>query len=403
MKLRINVEQGWYQLTLAIWCFFEVLTQSNLASFLGIDIDLVNTAVTSLVLVSIVCYCIFGQTYEKQELYIISIITIFIIIATLKSGINTVMSAWIFIVAGKNLNFCKMVKIVYRALLFSMLIVIGMYLMGFIKEYTYYRNDIVRHSLGFSHPNGLGMRIFQLVACRFYIRWNRLNLLDALLTLLMAIFTYQVTNSQTATICIILLMLITLVVKIVLNKWENAKSKVGTYLWLGGCIIGVLDVVLTYTDVQRYKILHTINLFVSSRFSEGHKVLNMYGVSLFGQKIYVSKAERALVGIKQNLFLDSGYMTLLVRMGLVVFIIVIIGYFYNFYRHRSICSIAVILFVYSVYGIMESGLFQLTQNIFLLTFAWTLYPQKCIDGLTTVANEYRTRYISKGKQLYELN
>ena len=106
---------------------------------------------------------------------LIAAITIFVAISTILSGQKTIMSSWMFIVAAKDADLDKIIRIAYKILLIMLAIIISICLLGFIENVTLMRGNVERFSLGFSHPNQLGLRIFQLIACQCYVYRYRLR------------------------------------------------------------------------------------------------------------------------------------------------------------------------------------------------------------------------------------
>ena len=82
-----------------------------------------------------------------------------------------------------------------------------------------------------------------------------------------------------------------------------------------------------------------------------------------------------MVGIHTSLYLDSAYCNLWLRFGIIMMILFIIAYFllYNKVKHTPV--LVMILFVYSVYGVMEAGLIQMRNNVFLLLFSYLIYSK----------------------------
>lgn len=384
MKIKIGKRQTekWYYFTLGLWFFFEIITQANVTKIFGIDIYILDDLVTGIVLLCTVLICILGQKYSKREIILIIIITLLILIATINSHVNSLISAWMFIVASKNINLHKTVRIVFKLLFLATLLIIGLSLLGIIPENIMYRNGNIRHSLGFSHPNQLALRIFQLAACYCFLRWNEFGIGDIGIISFLLIFIVKVTNSQTAAICTVLLLILTAFAKWSNRRFTNANVILGTVYWWIGVGTAFSSVFLTLINAKEYSILRTVDQILSARFSEGYKVYRLYGVSLFGQRIFVTPEERILVGLHTRLWLDSAYCNLLLRFGIIIFCVFCIAYFCTFYSMKNIPIMAVLLLVYAIYGVMEGSLIQLTHNVFLIALAWTIYKDKSIDELS---------------------
>lgn len=106
-----------------------------------------------------------------------------------------------------------------------------------------------------------------------------------------------------------------------------------------------------------------------------NKVYLLYGIPVFGQKVFISEAERELVGITYDLYLDNGYMALLIRYGILVYGIFSVCYLSAmiFLYRKKQWYLLIILFIYALYGVMENGNYRITHNIFLFSFGSILY------------------------------
>ncbi len=369
-KIRIP---DYYMCVLIFWFGTEFLLGTTLKSFLGVSTEFLNQLqayiVLGLVLIQIVAF----QNYTVKEIVMIATVSVLIIIAVIRSGEIVLMSFWVFVIAGKNIDFDRVVRMIYRMCWILTIFVIALYYIGVLEDYTVYRGTIFRSSLGFSHPNMLGQRLFLLVACHFYLRFHTLDLRDYLLAVAACIFCYVVPNSQTAVI-----LLLAMIVGIFIYK---IFQRMGKELWfMGGLIVAsagcnVISILLSSIDVRKNQTLWLLNVLLSRRFSACHTILQLYGVSWFGQKVYITANERALVGIKQALYCDNAYCSILVTYGIIVYALFSCIYLYNMYLQIKKQKVALVFFLFliSVYGIMEHTLFALSANIFLLTLKDVIY------------------------------
>ena len=161
-----------YLFIFALWYSSEILYNSTLKNIMGLSIARFSDITTWIVFGLLLVQILFFQTYTKRELLIIVSITIPIVIATVLSGQRTFMSAWMFIVAARNVEFRRIIYAAYKILLIMIPMIVLLCLLGIIDNRILMRGSVRRFSLGFSHPNQLGLRIFQLVACYCYVKWK---------------------------------------------------------------------------------------------------------------------------------------------------------------------------------------------------------------------------------------
>ena len=105
------------------------------------------------------------------------------------------------------------------------------------------------------------------------------------------------------------------------------------------------------------------------------------------------------MGVVDKLFLDNGYMALLLRYGIVAYCIFSVCYFFTmiYLRKKNQYYLLTILFVYALYGVMENGVYMVTHNIFLILFGNLLYQKVLEPGNSEIDNCSSIRYMIKGR------
>lgn len=325
---------------------------------------------------------IFFQKYELQEVYIIILITIPIVISAALSAFFSLLSTWMFIVAAKESEFDKIVRIAYKILLIMIPMVILLHFLGFIDDYILVKNGMVRHSLGFSHPNVLGLQVFQLVACHCYINRKKIRVIDLIYLLIAVLFVYFV-PSQTSYICMAVLFLV-LIINMIINKCRKIFLDIYmNCLFALTILFNFFSVLWSFIGVEWSPILIKINNFLSGRFSWCHKVFQIYGVSFWGQRIYVSTAERSQAGLStyEKLYLDNAYMTLILITGIISYVVFILLYYISmmYFEKRKYTVLFIIFTTYALYGVMERGLFLTTNNIFLVGISNVVFGKEILE------------------------
>ena len=359
------------------WYATEILFNTTLESFFGIPISQLNSIVNYIVLIFLIIQISFFQIYRKKEIIIITCISIPIIVAAAKSTNFSLLSAWMFIIASKKSDFDEIVDIAYKILCVMIPLVMICCFIGIIEDYTGVRNEIVRHSLGFSHPNQLGLRLFQFMACYLYRKKSMLKFYDFFVPIVIMIFTYLIPNSQTAYICMLILILLLFVYIIGEQYSQSILSIYGKALIVFAVLFNALSVSWSIINVRGNPILYQIDLWLSRRFSACYRVFQLYGISLLGQRVYIFEEERKVVGIIGKLYLDNGYMALLLRYGIIVYGVFSVSYIFAMLhmKKRNQYFLLIVLFVYALYGVMENGIYMVTHNIFLISFGNILYEK----------------------------
>lgn len=371
----MNNREVWILLTFAIWLMVEILFDTTIEFIFGISKDVINSIMNIVVTAMLLVQIVLLQTYKRKELIIIAILTLLFLISAVNSHYLTLISTWLFIVAVKDMDYRQLILLAKRILQILIPFVILLYFIGVIDDYTMYRGTELRQSLGFSHPNRLGSYIFQWVACSVYMTEEKdVNVLKFLFYGLLALFIYLVPNSQSAFICLILLLVGIFLFQMMKSR-KNRQKILAVACMVGTAAANLGSVVLSLLDLERHPFWKQADRLLSIRFSAGHRVYELYGMKWLGQMVYVTEAEREAVGITETLYLDNSYMTLLIRYGILVYLLFTVSFLlllWKVYKGEEY-KLLIILTVYSVYGIMEKCVYVLGMNAFILTMRMLLY------------------------------
>ncbi|WP_026491280.1 hypothetical protein [Butyrivibrio sp. XPD2002] len=363
----------WYYLTFVLWFGSEIFFKSTLEYINEMPKSVYEDRVTVLVSIMLVVQIVFFQSYTKYDMAIISSITALVLIATINSGFQYLLAAWLFIVASKKCHLKQMAKVAFVVLTVGIVFVIFLYKINYIPDYVMYRHGMPRHSLGFAHPNQLGLRVFQWILCFSYAFWDSFGLAHFTVVGVVGYWMHRVTDSQTATICVLAYITLILILKILERKESNLIDYVNVILRIGSALIGILSILFTVVDIRLIPTLGLIDQLISRRFYWAHKVYKRFGSSLLGKKFSTAAVENGIIRIRARMYFDNGYANLWLRFGTIIFVLFIVGYYLLMKKNAKNRLLLVILFIYSIYGIMEAGLVQLTHNVFLLAFAQVIY------------------------------
>ncbi|WP_022760887.1 hypothetical protein [Butyrivibrio sp. AD3002] len=372
---------------LSIWFSTEIIFNTNLEYVFWWKKTYVNALVKYICLALLVVQIIILQHYNAKEMILLTALSIPMVLGTLNSDYNIMISTWLFIVASKYIDFDKFARIAYIALILMMLLVFYLYFFGWIDDTTIFRGNLLRHSWGYTHPNWLGIRVFQIILLHCYIRRDKLFFIDYAVVFLGAWFVDRVPNCKTAYYALIFFLVALLFGKL-MDCFEDGDTFFAKVLILIAIVSNIVSVVLSVINVKAYPVLKAFDTFMSKRFSWCHKTLKYYGITLFGRNIELYT--RRMNSLVRKFYVDTAYMAILIRYGIVVFCIFSILYIcamIYLFRARNYFLI-LIMSLYAVYGIMENTFFSMNQNIFLLLLAFPLYQKKAL---------VESKYIKKQK------
>lgn len=377
------------QFVIALWFGSEVLINSNMEKIYIIEMTTINDIMSYAVLVLLGIQIFILQDYQVRELLGLFLISLPVVIGTINSGHNILMSTWLFVLATKYVDLDKVVEIHYYVLVIMLVILFTLFGMGFIKDVVLYRGSIVRHSFGFSHPNFLGMRVFQLALARAYIRRKNISAIDYLFVIAAIWFVYKYPNCKTAYYALTVFLIFMIIYKAI-GVIENGREVLLIAMGIMAGLVNISCIVLSIINVKSHSILSKIDKVMSYRFSLCHDVYRKYGLSLLGQNIDMVGYIRGVIGRKY--YMDIAYTTLLERYGIIVYIIFSVVYMMSIYwaYKYSKDMLMIVLCMYSIYGIMEPNYFSLSYNIFLIALSYPLYSkQYSVESFARVKPKYR--------------
>lgn len=386
-----------------LWYVNEFICGTTLKAVFGIPTGWIDSMVKYLTLGLLLIQIAFGQTYKKKEFTWIGIISVPFIITAAVSGNYSLLSAWMFVIAAKDVDFDKIVKAVYRILYVMIPLTIILRFAGVMEEFTKPRGEAVRYSLGFSHPNQLGIVLFQFVVCHCYLHRKKLKITDYLLIVAVILFIYIAPNSQSAYLSIFAF----LILSIFCGECQKHSLKIadiyGKVILLFAFLLNVVSIFLSVVDIRLFPLLWKMDALISNRFATSYNTFQIYGIKIWGQKVFLYEEERIQAGMADGagrLYLDNSYMTLLIKYGVISYLIFSIAYLLlmDYFRKKEQYFMVTVLFMFALYGVMENCMFSAFHNVYLLAFAQMLYGKLGEEKGGLPSSKFFAAILERGKR-----
>ncbi len=316
----------------------------------------------------LVIYIFIFRKYTLKGWLLISCISVILFLSARRSSLYDVFYAFLFIVSSKKEYIKKAIKMAAVLLIAYIIITLLCAFSGIINNSLYYRgNGMVRYSLGFPHPNQVGFRIFIVVSSIIWLREGRLRIYDYAFILITILLTWYVINSRTSCFCIILITFVSLFSQKYRDSKYASKKNLLFILIAGGLLINLL---LLFGTIfyNGEGLLSIANKLLSQRLLYGHQAFEEFGTSLLGQQIYVTASERMIAGLGEEIIIDSAYINILMRSGIIVLILFLFGYetcLFRLVKENDYLTF-MIMFILSVYGSIELMIYLPMWNIFLI-------------------------------------
>lgn len=327
-------------------------------------------------LLAVIVLALFGfinKTYTVRELIISITVLALGGILLFTANIEGFLVTGISIVALKNIDIKKMcwyVLIIGVILFFS---IVFLSLVGVIDSTILTTNrtsgevvmEVTKNSLGFARPNGTYRSFFVLFTLYYYVRYECLNVIDYITTVVLAYYIYIKTECRTGFVCILFFCVLVMLMKYTKCFEWKFISKL-----LPWCPI--IFAIFSFLSAKYYTnssvAMNMLNNIFSNRLLFGQIYMQKHPIKLFGQEIVD-------VATGQYLQLDNGYLQMILGYGLVASLLFIVLTFFiikKLVRHGYNIELIIVL-SFALYGIMESILLDSSINFSLLFYSCFIY------------------------------
>lgn len=306
--------------------------------------------------------------------FIFFITTIIFLFSLYYNGKLNVVLMFMYMISLINIDYRKIIKYTFIAQLIAFILIVSLYYMQIIPERVLYRiNGIPRHSLGFWHPNSIGL-LFNSLVIQFLIYKKNFNkILIFTFILGSSIIIYQFTNSRTTLALVLFIILLYFILLKFFNNDKKILNKYFSYtynLLLFIVIFGSLFISYIYNPNNDF--FYFLDNLISGRISRGKTFIEQYGIHYFGAYIqYFSNNDSTsqMVGFEYSV-LDNAYLQLILNNGL---LLALMYYIYNIkFFKKALYSENKFLILYSIFilflGISEQSILSSVINVpFLLS------------------------------------
>lgn len=285
-----------------------------------------RTAMTALVLVR----AAYSKQYKIWEIITIFVLYILFSMAFSRNGYEEYMYLLILIIGARGISFEKLMKVYAIVIAILLILTIAAALSGYIENLTYYQEGRrTRYAFGVNYPTDFSAILFYLILAWFYIRRKKLTFIDLGIAGFIGIFVYWFCDARMNTICILGTCFIFVMHKIFRKRAENSQKEYVIYkpfsilLILSGIICSFIMTVLTMLYSPNNSLVSFIDSALSSRLRLGHKGIDVYGFTLWGQNLPMIGLGSTTKDVDFYFFLDSSYIYNLLQFGLLVAVLLL--------------------------------------------------------------------------------
>ncbi len=382
-KFIVNKDNLFFLVYLFLFLSQMISEYSNLSDLLGRYTRYISVLLYCGFLVSGSVILFYYQKYQVKELIVYMVLLVVSVLIYYKSGGRDFLDCMLIICISKDINFKEFARKALKLWIAFMLFVVFFSCIGVIDSMILIRIETgrLRNSLGFSHPNSLGIYVFQIIAGYMYIYCNeKFKISSYFIMLVITSVIYYITDSQTSFVLSCMLILF-VAVYCSISRGILSLKQINRILR-----VGILMACVIVYYMIRYYWIHTDELSLEtlvSRINLAQKYLNAYGVNLFGNNILMGN-NVALPGyVSGYSYLDNSQVWYLVKYGVVGFVIFFANYAILIVktikqRETILCVIGFIYLIYSVFEVLPC---KICFNFMLIYMGIVLHKSNKHSGL----------------------
>lgn len=299
-----------------------------------------------------------------------AVIAIAFVIPSFVTDYSFLFEIGFLIIGAKNIDFRKLLKTYLVIEVTLTVITMVAALTGHVEHLIYESYKGNRYSFGSVYPTDFAAHIVYIVIV-FVVLYTKtyMRILQIVLTICMAAFVWYACRGYTSTICLALVV-VAIMIGLLLNQ-KNLFKVEGAYTvsYIG---FAALYLFMNYKYDVQSELWQKIDVLLSTRLSITQQITADFSYKCFGQNIEEG-GMGGVIGWKPTyLFIDDSYIRVLLKYGIVLFVVFIIMLTYNMHQLKMYnCRVCLILLsIIALHSFMEQHLLELAYNPFILmTFA----------------------------------
>lgn len=316
-------------------------------------------------------YMVMKTSDIKKILFILLVIGSFII-ARRYSGVDALLETGFLIAGANDIDYRKILK-VYLIVEIPMTIctMIAGYT-GVITNLVYHRGEQVRMSFGFVYPTDFAAGIIFMVTAWVVLRQVRCTWIEIGLMIISVVLFEKYCDVRNSEIVMMILSICVVYLKI-RNKLAAKKGKgyIPSLLLKILCLVapyGLAGFMILVSRFYRLDIewMAKLNTLFSTRLSLGKEVFDRYDIQIWGQDIPMRGNGGSTEVVADYFFIDSSYVNILMRLGLVAFILVMLIISIIMIKSLNHPYMLMAMAIVCIHSVMEHHMFEVYYDVFLM-------------------------------------
>lgn len=243
---------------------------------------------------------------------------------------------------------------------------------GLIENLIYNQHGRIRKAFGFIYPTDFAAQVFFVIVAWSLVRQAKTTFYELIGMVLVAVFLKYNCDTRCSTISILLVVgsvafwkiakrvSLDCVIRSLIIQVVSSICIVASYLFSATMIF----LCRFYNSDNSF--LKVLNDITSQRLKLGKKTFDNYNVKLFGQYIEMQGNGGTTEKPINYTFIDSSYINILMRYGLLVFITVLMLITFLMWRNYQNMFVLVLIVLVCLHSMIEQHLFEIHYNFVLL-------------------------------------
>lgn len=290
------------------------------------------------------------------------------------SSSYTLLWLCVAVVCARGASLERVALVVAVGYLIILVLAVPLALTGLIENVAIARGtgDSMRYALGFSHPNQLGFTLVAICSAQMCIRYKKETIWDYIIIVFAGLVALFVADSRTAVFGLALLVFFVRVFSRLNSTTARRRAAKIALVILVLCVAGSVVMAVLYDDSNT--VMFSISKLLSSRLYYANFYFERYPVTLLGNN-FLGADRIVRAGVDTTLLLDNAYCMLLLRHGVLGFLLVLapLAVILNRLAREGSASpwIAGIL-LYAILGLSENAFIDISINFYLIGMAQLL-------------------------------
>lgn len=325
-----------------------------------------NSTNISIIIIAFYFFIQIRELSIKELLFNMTLIIIFFIYA-INSNNLLLLKLFLISLSVKNISFEERISYDFKLRIILMMIMLILHNFGITEDTIAYFNGEIRHSLGFTNPNVLGMHIYIMIVEFIYLKRKEFNIYMAFGCLVVFFILNEYPKSRSVNVICLILLILLLFYKYKPGFIQNRYIK---FIIVNSPLITTILVLLvSYLYINKYNVGLLINDLTSGRLSNIEYFYNNYLINFFGNNIEIA-----------NKSLDTmiAYVTYAFGIsGIIIYLIGIKALLIRLYELKDYFML-LIMFVFIIYGMSEKLWLFADCNIFITTLSLVFFKSEVI-------------------------